>query len=154
MARTPTWKRWTILFCGLIENLVFSGSILGWSALNYMLKQEGIFESVCYDDEISTRRTSLSLNSANDIHPSIEFDIPSNPYSSSFNYSIHTPGVTHINATGFDEVLNSTFDYMVTDAVATASFLFFSRFYIFYSILFYFSPFRSSFHLHLVIDEF
>lgn len=47
MARTPTWKRWTILFCGLIETLVFSGSILGWSALNHMLKQEGIFEWVC-----------------------------------------------------------------------------------------------------------
>src|SRR5688572_7116805 len=42
-----TWKRWAILFIGLIENLVFSGSILGWSALNYMLKQEGIFHSLC-----------------------------------------------------------------------------------------------------------
>ena len=45
-----TWQRWAILFIGLLENLVFSGSILGWSALNYMLKQEGIFSSLCHHD--------------------------------------------------------------------------------------------------------
>ena len=45
-----TWQRWTILFIGLLENLVFSGSILGWSALNYMLKQEGVFSSLCHHD--------------------------------------------------------------------------------------------------------
>lgn len=124
MARTPTWKRWTILFCGLIENLVFSGSILGWSALNYMLKQEGIFESVCYD-EISSSRTSLSLNPYSQvpnldavIKPSLAFDLPSSsPY---INYSIHPPRVTNfdlqlLNTTTLDGALNSTFDYMVTD---------------------------------------
>jgi len=44
------WQRWAILFVGLFENLIFSGSILGWSALNYMLKQEGIFSSLCHHD--------------------------------------------------------------------------------------------------------
>lgn len=44
------WKRWFILFVGLWENLIFSGSILGWSALNYMLKQEGIFVDLCHED--------------------------------------------------------------------------------------------------------
>ena len=43
------WKRWLILFVGLWENLIFSGSILGWSALNHMLKQEGIFADLCTD---------------------------------------------------------------------------------------------------------
>lgn len=43
------WKRWLILFVGLWENLIFSGSILGWSALNYMLKQEGIFVDLCQE---------------------------------------------------------------------------------------------------------
>lgn len=50
MGFTPNWKRWTILFFGFLENLVFSGTILGWSALNYMLKQEGVFESVCQEE--------------------------------------------------------------------------------------------------------
>ena len=53
----PSWKKWTILICGLLENLVFSGSILGWSALNYMLKQEGIFSDLCHDDNF--RESSL-----------------------------------------------------------------------------------------------
>lgn len=44
------WKRWFILFVGLWENLIFSGSILGWSALNYMLKQEGIFADLCQEE--------------------------------------------------------------------------------------------------------
>lgn len=47
------WKRWFILFVGLWENLIFSGSILGWSALNYMLKQEGIFIDLCQDESSS-----------------------------------------------------------------------------------------------------
>ena len=48
------WKRWFILFVGLWENLIFSGSILGWSALNYMLKQEGIFVDLCHDEYSSS----------------------------------------------------------------------------------------------------
>ena len=43
----PTWKKYLILFCGLLENLIFSGPIMGWSALNYMLKHERIYESIC-----------------------------------------------------------------------------------------------------------
>lgn len=47
------WKRWFVLVIGLLENLIFSGSILGWSALNYMLKQEGIFADLCTYESIS-----------------------------------------------------------------------------------------------------
>uniref|UniRef100_T1K030 Major facilitator superfamily (MFS) profile domain-containing protein n=1 Tax=Tetranychus urticae TaxID=32264 RepID=T1K030_TETUR len=45
--KTPSWKKWLILIVGLMENLIFTGSILGWSALNYMLKEEGVFENLC-----------------------------------------------------------------------------------------------------------
>lgn len=48
------WKRWFILFVGLWENLIFSGSILGWSALNFMLKQEGIFVHLCDESVLSS----------------------------------------------------------------------------------------------------
>lgn len=47
----PTWKRWLILAFGLLENLVFSGSILGWAPLNYMLKEEGIFSDTCISSD-------------------------------------------------------------------------------------------------------
>jgi len=46
---TPTWKKNLILIVGLLENLIFSGTILGWSALNYMLKSEGIYQDICDD---------------------------------------------------------------------------------------------------------
>ncbi|XP_054157673.1 equilibrative nucleobase transporter 1-like [Oppia nitens] len=44
---TPVWKKRLILLLGLIENLVFSGTIFGWSAMNYMLKSERIYLDVC-----------------------------------------------------------------------------------------------------------
>ena len=54
MSGVAAWKRWFILFVGLWENLIFSGSILGWSALNFMLKQEGIFQDLCLEDVTSS----------------------------------------------------------------------------------------------------
>lgn len=47
MMNTPKWKRYLILFVGLLENLIFTGSILGWSSLNFMLKEEGVFSHLC-----------------------------------------------------------------------------------------------------------
>jgi hypothetical protein len=47
---TPGWKKKFILIFGLLENLIFSGTILGWSALNYMLKSEGVYQNIC--DEV------------------------------------------------------------------------------------------------------
>ncbi|KAI1289929.1 Solute carrier family 43 member 3 [Halotydeus destructor] len=74
---TPTWKRWFILFCGLLENLVFSGSILGWSALNYMLKQEGIFADQCVKPPtpggVSSALPPLVLRNGRYESPAIEY---------------------------------------------------------------------------------
>ncbi|GBN26728.1 hypothetical protein AVEN_55261-1, partial [Araneus ventricosus] len=36
-----------ILWYGLFETFVFTGNIFGWTALHYMLRQEGIYEDVC-----------------------------------------------------------------------------------------------------------
>ncbi|GFY60072.1 solute carrier family 43 member 3 [Trichonephila inaurata madagascariensis] len=36
-----------ILWYGLFETFVFTGNIFGWTALHYMLRQEGIYEHVC-----------------------------------------------------------------------------------------------------------
>ncbi|KAG8194710.1 hypothetical protein JTE90_028024 [Oedothorax gibbosus] len=41
--------RYFLLFWGLLETWVFSGSILGWSALHYMLKREGVYGHLCTD---------------------------------------------------------------------------------------------------------
>ena len=70
-------KKVLILVCGLIENLIFSGTIFGWPALFYMLKSEGIYEHLCNDietqDQIRTTnetffdRLSQTDDSLNDI---------------------------------------------------------------------------------------
>ncbi|XP_022235238.1 large neutral amino acids transporter small subunit 4-like, partial [Limulus polyphemus] len=47
------WKKIVLLFCGLFETLVFSGNVLGWTALSYMLKKEGVYLEVCLSDDVS-----------------------------------------------------------------------------------------------------
>jgi len=46
---TPNWKKNFIVIFGLFENLIFGGTLLGWSALNNMLKSEGVYQNVCPD---------------------------------------------------------------------------------------------------------
>ena len=82
----PTWKRWLILAFGLLENLVFSGSILGWSALNYMLKAEGIFSDVCTNVHSSNFVTiSPTVNSTSSLYSNLNSNDLVNNY---INYSI------------------------------------------------------------------
>ncbi|GIX66491.1 uncharacterized protein CEXT_18201 [Caerostris extrusa] len=59
----PRSKKYFLLFWGLLETWVFSGSILGWSALHYMLKQEGVYGHLCttVQDVPSTNSTASSL---------------------------------------------------------------------------------------------
>ncbi|XP_054163220.1 equilibrative nucleobase transporter 1-like [Oppia nitens] len=47
MSMVSNYRRFIILLCGLIENLIFSGTVFGWPALFYMLKSEGIYEHWC-----------------------------------------------------------------------------------------------------------
>lgn len=68
---TPTWKKYLILLCGLLENLIFSGPIMGWSALNYMLKHERIYESICeyhfdsrFNGSVFTKDDQVTNNSS------------------------------------------------------------------------------------------
>ncbi|GFX16023.1 solute carrier family 43 member 3 [Trichonephila clavipes] len=43
-----------ILWYGLFETFVFTGNIFGWTALHYMLRQEGIYEHVCDSQDNDT----------------------------------------------------------------------------------------------------
>ncbi|XP_035223710.1 solute carrier family 43 member 3-like isoform X2 [Stegodyphus dumicola] len=45
-------KKYFLLFWGLLETWVFSGSILGWSALHYMLKREGVYGYLCHPFDV------------------------------------------------------------------------------------------------------
>lgn len=81
----PTWKRWLILAFGLLENLVFSGSILGWSALNYMLKAEGIFSDLCTDVQTSNFVTISPTVNATSLYSHLNSNNLVNNY---INYSI------------------------------------------------------------------
>ncbi|XP_055940776.1 equilibrative nucleobase transporter 1-like [Argiope bruennichi] len=52
-----------ILWYGLFETFVFTGNIFGWTALHYMLRQEGIYEHVC--EPQFHNDTSLNANVTN-----------------------------------------------------------------------------------------
>lgn len=39
--------RWLILITGALETVIFTGNIFGWAALNYMLKQQGVYRHLC-----------------------------------------------------------------------------------------------------------
>uniref|UniRef100_A0A2L2YQ53 Solute carrier family 43 member 3 n=1 Tax=Parasteatoda tepidariorum TaxID=114398 RepID=A0A2L2YQ53_PARTP len=47
-----------VLWYGLFETFIFTGNIFGWTSLHYMLKSEGIYESVCGDKQLITNATS------------------------------------------------------------------------------------------------
>ncbi|CAG2161793.1 unnamed protein product [Oppiella nova] len=55
-------KRVLILMCGLIENLIFSGTLFGWPALFYMLKSEGIYEHLCLNMEAQHHISDMNNN--------------------------------------------------------------------------------------------
>lgn len=42
-----TGIRWLILITGALETVIFTGNIFGWAALNYMLKQQGVYRHLC-----------------------------------------------------------------------------------------------------------
>lgn len=52
-------KKYFLLFWGLLETWVFSGSILGWSALHYMLKRQGVYGHLCHQIEVPARNDSF-----------------------------------------------------------------------------------------------
>lgn len=86
----PTWKKRLILIIGLFENLIFTGSILGWSALNYMLKEEGIFSDYCHDNvpHLLVPHLPAIDNSANGSHAEYLIKMGHNPESSYVLYEI------------------------------------------------------------------
>ncbi|XP_063594930.1 equilibrative nucleobase transporter 1-like [Penaeus indicus] len=41
------YRRWCIFLVGLLESLLFGGTIFGWAQLAYVLKEQGIFSHLC-----------------------------------------------------------------------------------------------------------
>ncbi|XP_035213662.1 solute carrier family 43 member 3-like [Stegodyphus dumicola] len=48
------FTRYFILWYGLLETYIFTGCIFGWTALHYMLRQEGIYSTVCKTDGLTS----------------------------------------------------------------------------------------------------
>ena len=43
-------KKWVIYIIGLVEVIVFGGVIFGWAQLIFVLKNDGIFSNLCYNE--------------------------------------------------------------------------------------------------------
>lgn len=54
------WKRFLVVVVGLLEILIFSGTILGWTSLKLMLKNEGIYDYLCDDNNITDTTSSTT----------------------------------------------------------------------------------------------
>ena len=79
----PEWRKILILIVGLLEILVFSGTILGWTSLKLMLKKEGIYEYKCTKVKSSsgvTERIKSVYNTSNSLN---ETSLQIDQYSSS-----------------------------------------------------------------------
>lgn len=90
----PEWKKALILIVGLLEILIFGGTILGWTSLKLMLKNEGIYEYKC--------QLKTPINSSNETQERLQRAlIPSNS-----NLILTTPPPTNTN---FSLKINFTF---------------------------------------------
>ena len=64
---TPTWKKRLILIVGLLEVLVFSGTIFGWTGLVYMLKSEGVYQYICDEVNHNVQSNDVGFNNTSAI---------------------------------------------------------------------------------------
>ncbi|XP_047494530.1 equilibrative nucleobase transporter 1-like isoform X2 [Penaeus chinensis] len=51
------YRRWCIFLVGLLESLLFGGTIFGWAQLAYVLKEQGIFSHLC-NTTVTSRASS------------------------------------------------------------------------------------------------
>ncbi|XP_074598965.1 equilibrative nucleobase transporter 1-like [Brevipalpus obovatus] len=98
---TPVWKkRFILIFC-LFENLIFSGNIYGWSALNFVLKEERIFSSYC--DGGDKQIGSSMGNSSNESYIEYNFEPDQNPFSFATYEEKHPKNLTLPPSNGGEE---------------------------------------------------
>ena len=55
---------WFFLVVGVLEVVLFSGNMLGWSSLLFMLKEEGFFQELCTSGANSTGNSSVVSETA------------------------------------------------------------------------------------------
>ncbi|CAG2106746.1 unnamed protein product [Medioppia subpectinata] len=97
-------KKVLILLCGLIENLIFSGTLFGWPALFYMLKSEGIYEHLCHTIESQHYTSAQNNNLFENLTLSQDLinEIDSN--ATEVKKFSHFPDLPVINATIYNDI--------------------------------------------------
>ncbi|KAK4304992.1 hypothetical protein Pmani_023092 [Petrolisthes manimaculis] len=48
LAQVSTGVRWFVFIVGLVETMVWSGTVFGWASLVHVMKLQGIYSNLCY----------------------------------------------------------------------------------------------------------
>lgn len=96
------WKKFFVVTIGLLEILIFSGTLLGWTSLKLMLKNEGIYDYLC-------KNRTKSLNETNSLLNVMELELPT-----TIDVTTISPILT---STTLISNLNETLNHSIQNAV-------------------------------------
>lgn len=122
MLQTPTWKKNLIVVVGLLEILVFSGTILGWSSLKLMLKKEGIYGYKCNNWNGQNMSTSIDNSTASPTSMTgAAAAAKSSPVTARFNQKLLPPSANSSNQTLNDHNYQLKINFTFIDDNAAAA---------------------------------
>lgn len=65
LAQVSPGRRWFVFLVGMLESMVWSGTVFGWASLVHVMKLQGIYDNLCSngdDDDDDGRVTNMTVS--------------------------------------------------------------------------------------------